>query len=277
MHFVSTARTLAACGVAALWLLLPAESLASPVVPPVPIFACSAGLVSSMLGQTCAIGDMTFQFSATFAFQSTAADGTRTSLPFNNVMFTPDDSNPVKPGFVLSQPSGFSFTTSGLNPLIVANTPFVEATWNYQATIRDASSGAHIVGTTVQVGGAVVTPNGPNSLFVGARNTIRDSSNRICGDAAAMLQFEEDQVLFSNLPSVSDDSTHGCGNTLKGVSGFAGFALEALNGTASIDSAGFYIDQAGGSPATPAPEPSSLGLLLSAMIGMGVLKKAAAA
>ena len=60
--------------------------------------ACAMGTVTSMLGTSCTIGDKTFTFSAT-AWQSIDL------LSSDDVVFTPDASNPDSPGFKIGRAS----------------------------------------------------------------------------------------------------------------------------------------------------------------------------
>src|SRR5437868_4843554 len=78
--------------------------LAAPVV--VRADSCAAGSLSSILGTTCTIGDKTFTFSP-------AAGDDFTGITAAQLLFTPDTSSALSPGFSFSLASGAPISVVG--------------------------------------------------------------------------------------------------------------------------------------------------------------------
>jgi hypothetical protein len=219
--------------------------------------ACQAGLVTTIQfpNPACTIGDKTFFFFTWATSQSTFGPSVLTA---DKLLFTPDASNPNSPGFTLSAAPGFSLSeTSGSNSVFQFG-----GSWGFAVSLTDPSSGAAIVGTTTTWSGAAVSQTDPTSDAL----VVAVSSQLFCAtqppNAFAQLQLE---VLNGNLIANSgatrtDDPGGFCGTDGSGAIGSISLFIAADNGTASLGSAAFYVDEAPGAVANT-PEPASLFLM----------------
>ncbi len=230
--------------------------------------SCQTVSVVSILGTSCSIGDATYQFGIS------AWTG---SLSASDVLFTPDDTNPDSPGFILSpniSSVGPLFSLTG-GATSVQNYP---AILGYTAAITDPSPGEAIVGDTgTETHEAVSVTGSGNGVAQGISlmsfpppctlNTILVTGFDFSGSGSFATFFNT-----SNLVQGSP----GCSEVTQ-TTADAEILLQAQNATTSLASAGFYIDETGVPDATmtsATPEPNSLVLMGSGLLGLaGVVRR----
>jgi hypothetical protein len=216
---------------------------------------CATGTVSSILSSSCTIGDKTF------VFGPNAWTGNMLS---SNVIFTPDASNPNSPGFTLS--AAFSLTAGSA---LVLSTDELD----YGVAITNPASGAVIIGTTGTETGASVSwanANPTTTLDALAYSNITNGSS--CSDLTQVGIFAPGGSVAFNTPSQTEDNfpSDGCTSTTAAI-GMAQIFLAAQDGTVSLSTAGYYVDEVAPSTVAPTPEPETLLLVGSGVLGLGML------
>lgn len=219
--------------------------------------SCGSVTLNNILGTTCTIGDKTFAFSAT--------GSSFTGVTSNQVLFTPDSTNPLAPGFTLSLASG--------GPISVAASgnaqSQIDANIGYMVSVTNGT--ALLLGSTFSLANATVTLSGTSG-----DNGISDITNFLGPLSGASVEAFI-QCMVPAGPSGCSTSTGP--QTVTGTGAFsspqvsalgqAGFeVLAASSGgsaSASFTSATYDFNEL---PATSVPEPSTF--LLSAL-GLGGL------
>jgi hypothetical protein len=216
---------------------------------------CATGTVTSILSSSCTIGDKTF------VFGPNAWTGNVLS---NNVIFTPDASNPNSPGFTLS--AAFSLTAGSA---LVLSTDELD----YGVAITNPVSGAFIIGTTgTQTGASVSWANANPTTTLDALAYSNITNGASCSDLTQVGIFAPGGSVAFNTPSETEDNfpSDGCTSTTAAI-GMAQIFLAAQDGTVSLSTAGYYVDEAAPSTVTPTPEPETLLLVGSGVLGLGML------
>jgi hypothetical protein len=222
------------------------------------IAGCKAGEIYTIENTTCTIGDKTFQF------------GMAAATPFGNVIivgpdtnfyFTPDDSNPNSPGFMISPTNGGSF---GTPPPTTVESGFV-----YSLPYTVTTSSGDIIGTTATTGAFSVSINSGGSAEAVATSTLSPGSF-LCVDIAESGASTSGALPFG---STDDKLILGCGGVTT-TAGMAEITLLEQNGMASLQDGGFYIDQSTGSQigggGSTVPEPATFVLLAAMLLPMAV-------
>ncbi len=224
------------------------------------ILPCATQTVTGILGTTCSIGDKTFQFGFN-TFDSEVVTGnphpgtiSSTPLSTDNLIFTPDASNPNSPGFVISGARGFTFSGGGGDPGTV-----MDFRLDYTVGITNPSSGAVIIGTTVTIADAQASETDPSNDEIGATVTQFLKFPGPCYAApSAGIGFLNGVKSDSGSKNTDDTS---CAPVLL-ADASAQFGVGGVNGSASFTNAGYYIDE---KAAANVPEPSTFMLLASGM------------
>lgn len=227
----------------AFWVAAPLAARADTFSP------CQAGLVSSIRPPTptlsaCTIGNLTFVWSG---FSGISPD---------DVTFTPDASNPFRPGFTLSTVPGVSFSLSGTQSLL-NDLSFGLCMPNSNTHTCDPFPGITITGATVTESGAAASSSPSGAAQVEAILDLSLVPRCALGVAAGIIVTNGQTVFDASSDTVSNQD---CGGE---ADGDAQILLAVADGSASITSASFYINEA---PASQVPEPGSMILLASGLI-----------
>jgi hypothetical protein len=216
---------------------------------------CATGTVTSILSSSCTIGDKTFVFGPN-AWTGNVLSG--------DVIFTPDASNPNRPGFTLSG----VFSLTGGSTLVLSTDEL-----DYGVAITNPASGAVIIGTTgTQTGASVswASANPTTTLDALAYSNITNGS--ACSDSTQVGIFGLNGSVAFDTPSETEDNfpSDGCTSTTAAI-GMAQIFLAAQDGTVSLSTTGYYVDEAAPSIVAPTPEPKTLLLVGSGVLGLGML------
>lgn len=202
---------------------------------------CSVTTVSSLLGTTCTIGDVSYSFiGSSYASSSTINGVTGPGISANSLNFTPDGSDPLHPIFSITGPLGVSASGSG-------NASLQSFNFFWSAT---ATSGALQIATATNTLVDPSVPSGPGFGTVSVGNNF------------GIPTFTNAQVLTGG-PNTNPSSAGIDLNTIPSDGFFA--LLFAMDGTgngatASVSSAEYQYSL------VSVPEPScstllSIGLL----------------
>jgi hypothetical protein len=238
--------------------------LGAGAMAPVGAIECSAGLASSIQNSTCTIADKTFQFGPFIA------NITFPIVTANDILFAPDTSNPDHPGFILSPVAGVNFTvTAPQSPLLVGFAQYFVFATDF---LTDPSANLAIIGTTV-------TQTGAAGNVTGDVNDVRALavSNLLTNIPSCKLAASAGVSILSNVVTtdrasqtlIFDPACHSL-LALTGLLADALIDVHAFSGTATITSAGFYIDETS-VDSQPVPEPGTLALLSGAIAATALL------
>jgi hypothetical protein len=192
---------------------------------------CAAGDLNIIVNTTCAIGDKTFQFGT---FSLTLFGNVIAENPGLTIFFTPDDSNPNSPGFILSATSGLPFNTP---PATTNESGFI---FSLPYTVSTASG--NIIGTTV------ATTDSSDSVNGGGGSAEATAMNALTPGSFLCVDIAESGATSGTLPypGTNNSLILGCGGVTM-TPGTATLTLLEQNGTASLHNAGFFIDESTGS------------------------------
>lgn len=206
----------------------PACIHANPATPCAP-----SGSLATYIGTPCTIGDKTFTF--------TGLSGTLSS---SNIIVTPDATNATAPGFIITPAPGsaFSATNGSLSPEIF-----------YTVSITNPASGALITGQTSSFSGVTATPTSSTNFFQVW------SINDVCQGFSLAIFDETNGVVGTNATT----NTVSC-TPATSAGGNTALLLTATNGTLSVSSAAYYINET-----LPTPEPASVLLFSSGLSALG--------
>jgi PEP-CTERM motif-containing protein len=210
---------------------------------------------------TCTIGDKTFAFTA----DQFSLNGVTSPLP-SAFVITPDASNPLAPSFTISAAPGSS--------IMVPLDSQGEVSLNLGYTVSTTNGSATISGLDVAVKGSVSgeVPGGSSISKVEATNALSSGPGVIftsgLPQVTACIQNGGTFLLPGCIPTTNSGSNSGSLAFAAPVSSLTGIAFVDLNtgfGTATLTLATFSIDEI--PQTTPTPEPSSLVLLATGLLG----------
>ena len=219
------------------------------------IAACQAGPVSNIVGTSCTIGDKTFTFQG---FTSDVYAG-------NDVFFNPATGSSGDPGFTL-EPLFARGTVPSFS--VVGDSNGAEQTDElyYAVSITDPTSGAEITGSTATITNASATPTDPTDdiLKAVASNDLAIGSCVV--NPEAYLEVSNGTTVFDR-PS----TTESCPGATAAY-GIAEVYLFAQNGSVSLQSGGFYVDELNAST-TATPEPGTLAMFAVGLAALLAYRK----
>ncbi len=229
---------------------------------------CAMGTVQSILSSSCTIGDKTFVF---------GPDAWAGDMASNDVIFTPDASNPDSPGFTLS--ARFGRPTPVFSLMAGSTVVISTEELDYGVAITNPGSGNVIIGTTVNVTGASASwadPNPTTTLDVLADSYLTNGAT--CTDYPQAGIFAPSGSVQFNTTSSTEDNfvSDGCTNTTAAI-GMAQIFLAAQDGVVSLSTASYYVDEAAPSTVTPTPEPGTLLMVGSGIFGIATFSRLAKA
>ncbi len=150
---------------------------------------CQAAVLSSVLDSSCTIGDKTFQLDAA-AWSSTGV------LSANDIIFTPDASDPDSPGFILSERFGRGvpnfFLIGGATEAVQLDQ------FNYNVSLTNPNSGDVIIGTTVTVPHASASWTDPQTNTLTAQGASFLAAGPCSDDAIAGVSVENSFLLSTS-------------------------------------------------------------------------------
>jgi len=211
---------------------------------------------------TCTIGDKTFAFTG----DQLSLNGVTSPLP-SAFVITPDASNPLAPSFTISAAPGSSITI----PAGIGG----EASLNFGFTVSTTNGSATISGLDVAVSGSVSgeVSGGSSISKVEATNALSSGPGVIftsgLPEVTACIQNGGTFFLPGCVAATGTGSNSGSLAFATPVSSLTGIAFVDLgtgSGTAILTSATYSIDEI--PQTTPTPEPSSLVLLATGLLGV---------
>ena len=223
---------------------------------------CAATGVIGLTSTTCTIGDKTFSFGTV----SSGFSGSSGSLDLSNFELIPDASNPTAPSFMVTPIPGQSVTLVGGGDDFFLSIQFTVGTTSGSSTLSglDVSVAGSVNGDTSNSGRTAIT----------AQNNSSSNSLLPAGNLVVCIQnggniLLPGCVVTNGSGSLSSNALFAAGGIATPISTESGIALLELTtgfGTATFTSATYSFDEI---PTTtpPVPEPGSLVLLASGLVG----------